>query len=308
MQRFRKVLVIGTDPDDTRRLLENAGRLAERNGGTVELYDVVEGISDFGRVVRSEGGEEIDVADLAVRRRLAELLSIADSVDVPVSNVEVGFGTSYRTIIEHVAERGHDLLVLRSDEPTSRRGLAGATTTMHLLRKCPIPVWVARDTHERSGVAVAVGPMPEAPTHLDISLLEMASSLARIRGEHLHVIHAWRLEGESMLRSHRLSFGDGEVERMVNHARGSAAAKVNELISKVGIDQPHSVHLVKGRPGEVLPSTLDGLRPGVLVMGTLARAGIRGMIIGNVAEQVLAFTDSSVLAAKPEGFVSPILG
>lgn len=308
MQRFRRVLVIGSSPDDTRQLLEDAGRLAERNDGTVELYDVVEGISDFGRIVKSSGGEKIDVAELAVRRRVAELQAIVDSVNVPVSSIEVGFGTSYREIIKHISERSHDLLVLRSDEPTTRRGLAGATTTMHLLRKSPVPVWVARDTNDRTGVAVAVGPMPEAPTSLDVSLLEMASSLARIRGEHLHVIHAWRLEGESMLRSHRLSFADGEVERMVGHARGGAASKVNELLSEVGIDQPHSVHLVKGRPGEVLPTTLDGLRPRVLVMGTLARAGIRGMIIGNVAEQVLAFTDSSVLAAKPEGFVSPVLG
>ena len=60
-------------------------------------------------------------------------------MDVAVDNVEVGFGPAYAQIIEHLAERGHDLLVLRSDEPTSRRGLAGATTTMHLLRKCPNP-------------------------------------------------------------------------------------------------------------------------------------------------------------------------
>jgi hypothetical protein len=41
-------------------------------------------------------------------------------------------------------------------------------------------------------------------------------------------------------------------------------------------------------------------------MGTLARSGIPGYIIGNTAERVLVGVDRSVLAVKPEGFVSPV--
>ena len=160
------------------------------------------------------------------------------------------------------------------------------------MRKCPIPVWVGRETNDRSGVAVAVGPFFDGLTHLDVTLMELASSLAALRGEHLHVIHAWRLDGESMLRSHRLSFDEQEVEQLLLQTRTEAKANVRELLAKVGVDQPYSVHLVKGRGEKVLPNALDGIRPGVLVMGTLARTGLRGMIIGNTAERVLARTDA----------------
>jgi len=41
-------------------------------------------------------------------------------------------------------------------------------------------------------------------------------------------------------------------------------------------------------------------------MGTVARTGIPGLIIGNTAESILSDIDCSLLAVKPEGFVTPI--
>ncbi|MDZ7686912.1 MAG: universal stress protein [Gammaproteobacteria bacterium] len=40
----------------------------------------------------------------------------------------------------------------------------------------------------------------------------------------------------------------------------------------------------------------------LLVMGTLSRSGIPGMLIGNTAERVLNDVDCSVLTLKPKGF------
>jgi len=41
-------------------------------------------------------------------------------------------------------------------------------------------------------------------------------------------------------------------------------------------------------------------------MGTVARTGIKGLIIGNTAEVILNGIQCSVLAVKPDGFVSPL--
>jgi universal stress protein E len=42
------------------------------------------------------------------------------------------------------------------------------------------------------------------------------------------------------------------------------------------------------------------------VMGTLGRAGIGGILIGNTAETILNRIDCSVMAIKPRGFVTPV--
>ena len=44
----------------------------------------------------------------------------------------------------------------------------------------------------------------------------------------------------------------------------------------------------------------------VLVMGTVARGGVSGVLIGNTAERVLRKLPCSVLTVKPDGFVSPV--
>ena len=45
---------------------------------------------------------------------------------------------------------------------------------------------------------------------------------------------------------------------------------------------------------------------GLIVMGTVARTGLSGLFMGNTAEEILRSVDCSVLAVKPEGFVTPV--
>ncbi len=44
-----------------------------------------------------------------------------------------------------------------------------------------------------------------------------------------------------------------------------------------------------------------------MVMGTLSKTGLAGLIAGNAAEMVFHTADCSVLAVKPPDFVSPVL-
>jgi nucleotide-binding universal stress UspA family protein len=44
----------------------------------------------------------------------------------------------------------------------------------------------------------------------------------------------------------------------------------------------------------------------LVMMGTVGRTGIPGFLMGNTAETILNRIDCSVLAIKPEGFVTPV--
>ena len=60
-------------------------------------------------------------------------------------------------------------------------------------------------------------------------------------------------------------------------------------------------HLLKGSPSAIIPNLARTLRVDLIVMGTVARTGIPGLIIGNTAESILRDIDCSLLAVKPEG-------
>jgi nucleotide-binding universal stress UspA family protein len=68
----------------------------------------------------------------------------------------------------------------------------------------------------------------------------------------------------------------------------------------------YRVHFVKGEAGRVIPEVAAKNEADLIVMGTLSRSGVAGFLIGNTAEKILHKVDCSVLAVKPEGFVTPV--
>ena len=65
--------------------------------------------------------------------------------------------------------------------------------------------------------------------------------------------------------------------------------------------------LEKGNPDILIPKHVDEKKIDLLVMGTLSRKGLPGVLIGNSAEKILAqVPHASVLAVKPKDFKSPI--
>lgn len=67
-----------------------------------------------------------------------------------------------------------------------------------------------------------------------------------------------------------------------------------------------TVHLIKGAPGELISSAVEEWAVDLVVIGSVGRSGIPGLLIGNTAERVLNAVDCSVLTLKPEGFETPI--
>ena len=65
-------------------------------------------------------------------------------------------------------------------------------------------------------------------------------------------------------------------------------------------------HLLKGAARKEMPALAKHLQVDCILMGTVARTGVRGFIMGNTAETILEQIACSVLAVKPPGFVTPV--
>lgn len=317
MKRFKNILVVASDDSRFSLLAERAVDLARRNDGRLTLIGIVDSERAQRRVATDEGAT-FDVGDLLVDAKREELeeaaskLAVSDASagnPVPVEIV-VGRGRDFVEVIRRVVEAGHDLVMVGSAPESRFSSLAGSSLAMHLLRKCPVPVWVdAANASASPDVAVAVGPFNEgiAEGALDVALLEIATSLAARRGGTLHVIHAWRLDGESLLRRGRMGLPAEKVDAMVSEEYQIANMGLKRLLEfSPDPDVPMEVHMEKGEAGDVIRGVLEAHEPGVVVMGTLARAGIKGVFMGNTAEQVLGTIEGSVLAVKPQGFETPV--
>ena len=77
-------------------------------------------------------------------------------------------------------------------------------------------------------------------------------------------------------------------------------------LAEANLGEGAECRTVRGEPQEQIPAFIRERHADVLIMGTIARTGLAGLLIGNTAEQVLEKADCSILTIKPEGFVTPV--
>jgi universal stress protein E len=76
---------------------------------------------------------------------------------------------------------------------------------------------------------------------------------------------------------------------------------VQALCAPLGIAADR-IHIHQGGTRELLMTLTDQLRADVVVMGAVSRSGLKGLFLGNTAEDVLDRLHCDLLIVKPEGF------
>ena len=192
------------------------------------------------------------------------------------------------------------------------------STDMHLMRKCPCPVWITKPTEHHQNrrilAAVDLDPKEAVKDVLNRQILEMSTSLAIADCSEVHIMHAWELYGEDILKSPRSGVLNAELNLMLEKEAVERAFWLENLVNHYGakVDKDAidyvspQLHLIKGTAKAVIPNKARELDIDLIVMGTVARSGISGFFMGNTAESILHQIDCSVLAIKPPGFVSPV--
>ena len=124
----------------------------------------------------------------------------------------------------------------------------------------------------------------------------------------VHVVHAWELYGEATLRRSDIrSAGVSDLDELSRRQEEAVRAAIEGLLADVDDESTEwVVHVEKGEPVDVVTRLIDDQDVDLLVIGTVARSGVSGLVMGNTAERVLDAVSCGVLAVKPPGFTSPI--
>jgi len=147
----------------------------------------------------------------------------------------------------------------------------------------------------------AVDPDPDdALRHeLSVRVATTAMQVATAEGAALHIVHAWTAFGHQVLAG-RASRKD--LLAYYAACRTEAETRFDVLRRDAALPPAVKMHLLEGHSDKVLTAFVDAQRASVVVLGTIARTGLAGLVIGNTAERVLRQVRCSVLALKPEGF------
>ena len=136
--------------------------------------------------------------------------------------------------------------------------------------------------------------------------MELATSQARTEESELNVVHVWE-KPEANLLTGGLNYFPGDINSLINEIKNMHIRWLDDFLEPYDLQQlQHHEHVIQGCADEVIPEFAEQHQIDLIVMGTVCRTGIPGFFIGNTAEKILHRIDCSVLAIKPEGFISPV--
>ena len=306
MQRFKNILVgvdltwgdhfVGDElAPPTAVAINRALWLARMNSAKLLFFYAIDVSAATQRLIQDNHGLEHSVLDQA-RNALAKVAAAARDKGVAAETCVV-LGKSWLEIIRQVIRGKHDLVVVGTRRLGAVLGYLMGSTGIKLLRKCPCPVWVTQPQPQQRITSVLVAHDLQPVSDL---AMQLGGSMAELHGAELHVLHSVDYSELAYLLPPKLA-----TERIAVD-RHNANQHIAEQLAAFELARPAQIHLVTERPDIAILDHIQRHRVELLVMGTLSRTGIAGVITGNMAERLLPRIPCSVLAVKPDGFVCPI--
>jgi universal stress protein E len=237
-------------------------------------------------------------ADLKLKRSIANLVNTGLEI-----KYETLLGEPYVELIHTVQQEHYDLVVAGTRGHNAWKRLVLGSTAKQLIRKCPATVLIVKREGTKPPLSILA-----AIDMSDVSsrALDEAMWIARQANARLHILHV-------------IESGDFSAELLNEKAIGEDQPSLRDAMESEANQQfcdflaarddgatNQERHLLWGSPWQETVALANELCADLIVVGTVGRSGVEGLLLGNTAENVLIHCDCDLLAVKPADFVSPI--
>ncbi len=310
MKGFQNILFVSQGLVDESESLKQALSIARNNNAQLKVLILCPKLP-------KKMADYKEQYELSLVQKLQESINLAREA-VKVSEAEVPLQIDVDSndvspairIVRQILKNDFDLLVKEAEIKEGGKGFKAVD--MDLLRKCPCPVFLSRPISRHRNeikLAVAIDPSSESSEekYLSLKLLKLARSLADTCDGKLNIISCWEYEYEQYLKGNVwIKVSDSEIAEQVSKEGKATEEYLGNLIAKSAIQGEIQINHIRGKPENIIPKFVADENIDILIMGTLGRTGIPGFVIGNTSENIVQKLPSSLLALKPNGFVSPI--
>ena len=303
MRRIRRILVALKDP--TARSLPGLGKaaqIARALDAELVLFQAIDaplyldaGVVLAGGVRHIERGTRA-VARVRLERQAARLRKLGVRVSV---SAEWDY-PAYEAVVRAASRSGADLIV--AERHAGRHLAAGILhlTDWELLRRAPQPVLLVkrggRYRHPRVLAAVDPDNRYAKPARLDREILATGALLASALRGQLHAVHAYA--PLPLTAYTRGTLSQEVLADLQGRSARTAGAKLARLAGPAGISATRR-HLIARHASDAIEEVAAETHSAIVVMGALARSGIKRLLIGNTAERVLDHLPCDLLVVKP---------
>jgi universal stress protein E len=195
-------------------------------------------------------------------------------------------------ILDHVKELQPDLLIKEIQQESALKRAFFTPLDWHLLRHCPIPVYLVGGGHalpRKVVAAVDVSDTEPANSELNERIIQQATNLALQCDAELHLLYACDLSGVYLADMGGLALSD-----ITKELRTTEEQSFIKLAGLYGVPSDRR-HFVLGHPVSALSDFANEQQVDVIVMGRVQCHGLE-KLLGSTTEHILYQVPCSVLA------------
>jgi len=297
MEKLDNILVVlDDDRANARTLLDKARRLAAASGATVHAVRIVfEDIAEL-------SARAIDASDRVKTVILEAEESVTEALVEDARGILPGLETAtlwnprHWQGALHAAEHVEaDLVMKAATRPPGITELVRTPDDWNLLRHAAVPVMLVKPQAwvDDPVVLCALDIFDEGHDELSLALLREGQALARVLAGRLHVVAAYPLFERWVGELGGLRDYDSLKHDIEKEIRG----RVLSLAREAGVDYQR-LYAEEGRADMVIARLAADLGAELVVVGTRARKGLQGVLLGNTSERLIHELDTDVVTVQ----------
>jgi universal stress protein E len=291
---MNKILVIAHREDELPTAISKALQLAGSYCSDIHImgfcHEELESVGDFS----TEQVEQVKLKIIDNRHQwIQNQIAQIEKSDLKVT-LEVQWQKDiYKSVLSEVSTNDYKFIVTQHHDTAN---FLHIPTEWHLLRESRVPIYLARENKWKSNstVLAAIDLKNDSVEGklLRDQVLSAASEFAKVLNATLHCCFCFELP-EILID---LDFID--KDRYQNDAREKYLPQLCALAEEYNICE-QNVHIKFGNPEKCIASVATKSKTHAVVIGSMARKGIKGKLIGNTAEKLTSYLHTDMLIVAP---------
>ncbi|WP_157964792.1 universal stress protein [Algibacillus agarilyticus] len=281
----KSILVI-TDVHDTENCsIKKAHDIAAPLGDEIDIVRFIQQ-NELGRA-------EFDEETTQLSDCVADIFKDYEQKDIIRTQV-VSTQDIAKWVVDYCKDKNFDL-VLKAGHRSET--LFHTPCDWELIRQLDIPVLIASQQHWRQKHVVLAALDPnvkdEAHRELNDTILKWTKKWAETFNCQIHLVYS--LPVSNILRELDII----DIKQYTREHRAEGEEKLLTLVKDY--DLPNvQIHITAGAPEKTLPNCASKLKAELVIMGSTGRTGLKGKLLGNVAEKTMhnLRTDSLLIELK----------
>lgn len=253
-------------------------------------------------MISADSQQMADNVQVAQKEELKRLVDSVAEYGVDVSTQVIHDRPAADSIVALALEIEPFLVVMGTTYHSPAERATFTFNDWQLIRKLDKPLWLVkkRDWNEKPVIVAAIDPMhpDDEEDTLTHAIVSSASSLAARAGGTLSLLHTYEvLEEVSSWTKFAVKPLKVPVEELQAQMQAEHRRHLDAVAAKHEIDADN-IHMLPGRTREILPVFAREQHADLVVMGAVARSGLKRRVIGSTAEHVLDHVPCDVLIER----------